>query len=236
MAVAPATPPTVVASTHQRFNMECRKTARGAARACAPLQQQPDPAEKEIIANSELWTIHGKRYNMRDYVHMHPGGQHAILLGQGIDCTVLFETNHPFTERHRKMLAPYLHDELPEPTCVDESFNWKVTPFYDEVKLACIAHFSPRGDETSSEVQRNSKATWAAWLEHGIGLLLLALAFYAWCCDAFLSMLYFPALYFWVGSDLMHNGSHFAMSRKAWINTACSYLGVFHVQHHCWAL
>jgi len=191
---------------------------------------------KEPVSNSNLWTIHGARYDLREYIQKHPGGAHAILLGQGIDCTTLFESYHPFTERPRKVLRAYKYDDSPEWTLVDNMFDWKHTPFYDEIKSAARAYFSPRGDETDEEVQRNSKASCASWLRHGVGTCLLALAFWQWLGGAPFSILYFPALYWVVASDLMHNGSHFAMCRIPWINTLCNYIGSFHVQVDCWDL
>ena len=47
------------------------------------------------------WTIHGRDYDLDDFVEQHPGGQEAILLGKGRDCTALFDSYHPFTNLHR---------------------------------------------------------------------------------------------------------------------------------------
>jgi hypothetical protein len=46
---------------------------------------------------SELWTIHGAKYDLCDFMDRHPGGKEAIELGKGRDCTALFESYHPFT-------------------------------------------------------------------------------------------------------------------------------------------
>jgi fatty acid desaturase len=191
---------------------------------------------KEDVASDDLWTIHGMRYDMRKFIHRHPGGAHAISLGRGIDCTTLFESYHPFTDRHRKVLATYLYDVCPDSDIVDNCFDWKDTPFYDELKRAARAYFSPRGDETDHEVQCNSKASVASWLKHGVGMFVLALAFYAWLRGSTGSLLLFPLCYWVVASDLMHNGSHFAMSTRPWINAVSAYIGSFHVQVHCWDL
>ena len=53
-----------------------------------------------------LWTIHGEDYDLNDFIHRHPGGKEAILLGRGRDCTALFESYHPFTTRHRYGQCP----------------------------------------------------------------------------------------------------------------------------------
>jgi fatty acid desaturase len=200
-------------------------------------EQAIEPATtKQQVANDDLWTIHGVRYDMRKFIDRHPGGAHAINLGRGIDCTTLFETYHPFTDRHRKVLAAYRYDACPDPELLDNCFDWQDTPFYDELKRAARAYFSPRGDETDHEVQQNSKASSASWLRHSVGMSLLLVAFYGWLKGSWGSLLLFPVLYWVVASDFMHNGSHFAMSTIPWVNAVSGYIGSFHVQVHCWDL
>jgi fatty acid desaturase len=213
----------------------CKTVEVASAQVCQRPEKQRN-TNTPSVPNSKLWTIHGKRYDLRPYVKKHPGGEHAILLGQGIDCTTLFETYHPFTERPHKVLKVYKYDDCPEPDVVDNVFDWTNTPFYSEIKAAARAYFSPRGDETDEEVQRNSKASWASWFRHGLGFSLLVWSFCQWLKDAPGSMWYFPSLYFVVGIDLMHNGSHYCMSRIPWINMLSAYVGSFHVQLHCWDL
>jgi hypothetical protein len=53
------------------------------------------------------WRIHNIEYDLSTFVHKHPGGAEAILLGQSRDCTALFESYHPFTTQHRKVLEKY---------------------------------------------------------------------------------------------------------------------------------
>jgi cytochrome b involved in lipid metabolism len=69
-------------------------------------QQQKEQQEQErsigkSATHSNLWLIHGQEYNLADFVHRHPGGKEAILLGQGRDCTALFESYHSFTRQNR---------------------------------------------------------------------------------------------------------------------------------------
>jgi hypothetical protein len=177
---------------------------------------------KAHVPDEDLWTIHGVRYDMRKFVSRHPGGVRAIELGRGIDCTILFETYHPFTKRHRQVLGAYRYDDAPANS--DDQWDWKNSPFYEELKAAARAYFSPRGDETDHEVQRNSKASTESWLRHIVGTCLLIAAFYAWLQGTPGSMLFFPIVYWIVASDLMHNGSHFCMSMKPWINTVSNYM------------
>ena len=56
---------------------------------------------------SSLWYVHGKAYDLEEFYGRHPGGRQALSLGQGRDCTALFESYHPFTEKHRTVLDKY---------------------------------------------------------------------------------------------------------------------------------
>ena len=205
------------------------------------------------MPKEDIWTIHGEQYDLREFVKRHPGGSRAINLGRSIDCTELFETYHPFTEKHRKVLQKYKISNnnnekrllLKESKTNDKSnmllsddglFDWNHTPFYDDAKLAARKYFSPRGDETDEEIQNNSKATPLAWVQHFVGLALVIPAFYYWCMGSPYAIIYFPLIYWVVCSDLMHNGSHFAQSRIPWINTVSCYMGSFHIQYHLWAI
>lgn len=71
---------------------------------------------------SNLWLIRGVSYDMTEYVHTHPGGAEAILLGQGRDCTALFESYHPFTSKHKRILEKYRMAVKPQAQAVDDVF------------------------------------------------------------------------------------------------------------------
>lgn len=162
------------------------------------------------------------------------------MLGRGADgndCTQLFESYHPFTQRHRQVLSKYLCKVAPVKTQTRPAlFDEEKTPFRDDALHAVRAYFSPKGDETDREVQANSKATWKAWLQHLIGVCMVTYSFLLWCQGDLVAILHFPLLYWIVCSDLMHNGSHFAMSTIPWVNTLSTYVGCLHVQYHLWAV
>jgi hypothetical protein len=58
---------------------------------------------------ADLWYIHGQAYDLRPFINRHPGGNEALLLGQGRDdCTALVLSYHPFSlERVQATLAKY---------------------------------------------------------------------------------------------------------------------------------
>lgn len=66
-----------------------------------------DNQTTNVTTMPSTWIIHGQQYNLTTFVDRHPGGREAILLGQGRDCTALFESYHPFTNKHVKTLEKY---------------------------------------------------------------------------------------------------------------------------------
>jgi cytochrome b involved in lipid metabolism len=71
----------------------------------AHLETKTDPTPNE----RDLWRIYGNTYDMSDYVHKHPGGVEAIMLGcNRDDSTSLFQAYHAFNiGRAKKVLEKY---------------------------------------------------------------------------------------------------------------------------------
>lgn len=220
-----------------------------------------------LLTKEDLWSVHGKYYDLNTFVARHPGGVDAILLGKGLDdCTSLFESYHPFTTKPEKVLrqflytralapslekhadTPYMqnrkdlaraeHTVMQQPVVdtIDPFFDWAKTPFYDDCKRVALTHFSPRGNESVEQVHLNIKATTRAWVQHTIGFGVLCWAFVQFLSGSIPALTYFPLVYWIVASDLMHNGSHFAMSPNPIINKISAYIGSLHVQYHLWAV
>lgn len=55
------------------------------------------------------WLIHGKKYDLRSFYDVHPGGKWVLRAAKGSDCTGLFESYHVFLDRNvlLRMLAKY---------------------------------------------------------------------------------------------------------------------------------
>jgi len=51
------------------------------------------------------WQIDGKRYDLREFSRVHPGGRYAITLSSGYDVTDLFHSYH--TADKLKRIAQY---------------------------------------------------------------------------------------------------------------------------------
>ncbi|CAJ1392200.1 unnamed protein product [Effrenium voratum] len=113
-----------------------RKTAKTVSKGASPElssdstewasdSSEQSPQEKPTapaVCDPNLWYIHGNSYDLHEFVNKHPGGRMAILTGRGRDCTALFESYHPWNDKHRKVLKAY--GAAPPPP----------DPFYEEIK------------------------------------------------------------------------------------------------------
>ena len=118
-----------------------------------------------------LWHIHGKRHDLRSFVHKHPAGPAMLLMGQGRDCTELFESYHALTDKPSAMLKSFevRHNEKP----FEESpFHWETTPFFDTLKKRVRSHFATTG--------RSHKASRWMWGRIIASLTTLSIIVYYW--------------------------------------------------------
>jgi hypothetical protein len=84
-------------------------TATAAAAAAAATVSTTSPTLRTI---EDLWTIRGQHYDLAKFIKRHPGGYEAIMMGKGLDdCTTLFESYHPFTNKPQAVLKKYLYTE-----------------------------------------------------------------------------------------------------------------------------
>jgi len=187
----------------------------------ASAHHSPQAVQQDI--DPLLWRIHGNDYNLAAFVPKHPGGQLAILSGRGRDCTALFESYHPWNDKHRKVLKAY-GAEPPPPD-----------PFYEDLKAGVRKAF-PGG-----------RGTTKMWLRTKIGLST-AWCIMTWCffwvrtpTSCALAGV-FVALF---GTRLSHEGGHFQVSTREWANRLAQFLGYFltgpsmgwfyrhTISHHC---
>lgn len=168
-----------------------------------PQAQGPQVVVDNVDPN--MWHIHGHNYDLSRFVNKHPGGRLAILTGKGRDCTALFESYHPWNDRHRKVLKAY-GAEPPPPD-----------PFYEEIKEGIRKKFP--GGCGSTKMRLRTK----------IGLST------AWCVMMWLFFIvrtplagaFAGFLMATVGTRLAHEGAHFQVSKVEWVNRLSQFLGYF---------
>eukprot|EP00419_Tripos_fusus_P086187 CAMPEP_0172865036 /NCGR_PEP_ID=MMETSP1075-20121228/81173_1 /TAXON_ID=2916 /ORGANISM="Ceratium fusus, Strain PA161109" /LENGTH=551 /DNA_ID=CAMNT_0013714021 /DNA_START=35 /DNA_END=1688 /DNA_ORIENTATION=+ len=198
------------------------------------LPKQLGPSRKKFDKmESSVWTIHGKQYDMTGYVKHHPGGEWAINLGRNRDCTGLFESYHVFADRAKldKILARYeirqIHDRPPVdvPSKIDDLvFN---DAFHQEVKEMCRKHFQGKSHKMKP----------SACCVNLMMVFLQIYSIYYFLCGRIWAMIVWPLTGALLSFTLAHDASHFAVSRRPWLNSLASYAGMpTTFPATCWSL
>lgn len=155
-----------------------------------------------------FWVIHGRSYDLTDFVDKHPGGAYILLLGKGRDCTELFESVHAMSGINgpKSMIKKY---EVPDQPLKQELFSWEDDGFYSTLRKRVSDRFKGR----------NYKATWFVLAKIA---LLMSLYLFSW-----INAFYYGSFIFAIASGiftemigfcLMHDSSHNAVSKKPIVN------------------
>jgi cytochrome b involved in lipid metabolism len=116
-------------------------------------------SSEQFQRESLLWWIHGKGYDLDDFVRRHPGGTEAILLGKGRDCTALFESYHAFTQPHAKAVLEKYATQSRKPQQSSNNENDE-DQFYTVLKDRVMATLKEKGVDPI----RDRGATWSRTL------------------------------------------------------------------------
>lgn len=146
----------------------------------------PRPAAEALTAvPPDLWRIHGRLYDLAAFAGVHPGGRAALSLGRGDDCTLLFESYHLTSSRHRRALDAYLVPDGGRPAPPPP----KLSPFHADAVAMLRAHFAGKGPAAHKAKTGHSALmlvfiaayglAWLGWAR-GSAPAAVALPFLAW--------------------------------------------------------
>jgi len=164
---------------------------------------------EEIIEHdrrSDCWVvIHGKVYELTEFVPKHPGGE-IIYDGAGGDCTPMWESYHPLklakARPPEKYCIGYVRD-------YNDFYSWD-GKFFDTLKERvekAIPH----------KLRRYDPRMYVKTL--GILVLWFSAAYYYFAYNNYLSAILFGMISGQVGVNIMHDGNHMAYSNNKWMNT-----------------
>jgi delta11-fatty-acid desaturase len=184
--------------------------------------------------------IHNKYYDITNFNH--PGGSVAIMMANRRDATALFESHHPFSDRAMMddVLKKYEMKEecekcenylLPGENENGAVFDWEETlksDFTLEVRDKVKKHFKYQAEERGISLLEATKATPQRWCEWGAMVSATMWSFYTMLYSqsifwSWLNMFLFPFMY-WMSAGMLHDGSHFAVSRDWRINLGMQYI------------
>ena len=189
------------------------------------------PEPTEVGPDGQLlWRVYDELYDLEPFVRSHPGGEIAIRLGQGIECTSLFESYHPARSSARDVLEKHrfrvndVPDEVQGPYPVDQSIAADgkrpaapaMSSFKNDLDEMVARHFAGKG----RNAHKASKAH-----------VLLCLCCFAselvcwvgWARGSWAAAVALPLLFWLTAVNVSHDASHMAFSAKGWLNELCAY-------------
>ena len=198
-----------------------------------PKKQEEQPvvsASKAQKTSKDLWFLHGKYYDLEEFIPFHPGGSTVLKMSMGLeDATPLFESYHAFAnlEYIRKAMKQYeVVDYVPSDaetrSKTQTKYLFEENGFYKTVVRRVRAHFgSTKENESITKLIKTN-----AWWNFKVGgltvLFVVAYALAFLVPDVPMNYLFAAAagsLIFMIGFTAMHDASHYALGEKdSWKN------------------
>lgn len=179
------------------------------------------PEPTEVGPDGELlWRVNNVLYDLEPFVQSHPGGEVAIRLGQGIECTSLFESYHPQRGNARRVLERYRfrskHEELIMAPATEPPKAPSTSRFKQDLDDMVATHFAGRG--------RNAHKATTAHVVLCAGFFLAQLVCWAgWFRGEWTYAALLPVFFWLTAVNVSHDASHMCFSSKGWINEICTF-------------
>jgi sphingolipid 8-(E/Z)-desaturase len=167
-----------------------------------------------------LWYIHGKAYDLKDWIHEHPGGDYILKISRGTDCTELFEMYHSASLKDRFISTSLQKFQVQTKTSLTTTtYEWNKTPLYDDMKRVVHAYRRQHGVKgTDSSLALVWSMCWGL-IHYYTGLQWMLGQ--GGISNAFMLGL---SIWFWCANHL-HNGTHYAVFYDTQLNEWCGWLG-----------
>ena len=142
------------------------------------------------------WNLYGKEIDFSSFMHDHPGGDLALILGAERDCTKLFEQYHPNAWKSRAMLK----------------------------SLTGIGIIPSRGHAFHEDLLKaaqklpSTKATWTHTFQCIFLFFLTLSAWISWFRGEWESLVFLPAIHWLLAVNVSHDAAHFAFSSFPFVN------------------
>ena len=182
---------------------------------------------------TQITKIDGKYYDLTNFNH--PGGSTALWHSFGRDATVLFRSNHPFTDETKlnTILEKY---EIPELLMTSFDSNYRLlekeedvtqftfdTPFAKDIKKGVSDYFRGQSRNKEQTILESIKATPSRWLQIGLLNVIRTFSFFQFISGSFVGLFAYPLMTWIAGANTFHDACHFSLSSNQRINTIASY-------------
>jgi len=199
-----------------------------------------NPFKEDKKSHPAVWVINGKRYDLTGFMKHHPGGDFALKLCQGSDCTGLFETYHVFVDK-AKQAAIMRKYELPESDDRGKDIVQRPVedtgmfgcPFHEDLKKMCREHFA--GKPKNSHKCKTSYMVFHACVQ----VMLFAALYRVFRYHEWAPCIVVALCAWHLTGNVAHEASHFTYAANRMVNRIGSMAGFpfsfnsagWHLQH-----
>ena len=183
--------------------------------------------------DGDWWCIYGHEYDFTPFLTRHPGGQMMLKLGQGCDCTCMFETYHVM--KNHKQLLSMIEQYRMHKTIEGQAVPKPLVPqndFLEDCKAMMKDHFVT-GEGAKEKYPAQHKPSWTRffWL-YAPAFITAALFWQTWSAGKWWCFTIMIAQWL-IGVNTSHDGGHHAMSTRPYVNMAYLLLSL-PVGYHPW--
>lgn len=174
----------------------------------------------------DLWRIHGRAYDLSEWLPQHPGGARLLQLTRGVDCTELFESYHAAS-----LKETYIRTTLNRYRVGgEEPSTPSPTPVYDDMKREVRAYRRAHG------IKATDARAFVAW--YAVLFVLYVVSSCVWVQGnaPYAWMAVFTVTLMLWGASVLHDGWHYSITTSVWWNEclATYAIGFFPVLPATW--
>lgn len=170
-----------------------------------------------------MWNIHGKTYDLTEFIDNHPGGKLILQQCKGTkDSTAAFESYHALSDM-KKIKSIMKRYEVSAQASQSATFNFKDNAFYMTLSGKVRDHFR------NSNTTHHADHAWVmkTLLQFVMFLVFFIPSFYCmWLCTVHRVIFAFISgnLFIQLGFCVMHDASHHAISPSSRTNESLSFI------------
>jgi len=165
-----------------------------------------------------MWNIYGKRYDLSSFIKYHPGGSEILIKTKGvIDCTALFESYHAFSDigSIRKSLDKY---EIIDTNDTKEiEYNTDFTTYHKLIEKVKQVYQNRESIKASTSWYLLNTTSIIFYIFF-VSKIITFNNIYMKCIFSVIASFIESSLLF----NLLHDGSHYAISTNAKLNNIVS--------------
>eukprot|EP00527_Entomoneis_sp_CCMP2396_P005194 CAMPEP_0198152034 /NCGR_PEP_ID=MMETSP1443-20131203/58232_1 /TAXON_ID=186043 /ORGANISM="Entomoneis sp., Strain CCMP2396" /LENGTH=711 /DNA_ID=CAMNT_0043817915 /DNA_START=125 /DNA_END=2257 /DNA_ORIENTATION=- len=171
------------------------------------------------VQKTILWEINGTYYDLADFVHRHPGGKEALLLGRGRNCTALVASYHPFSEQQFQQVLEKYRTNSSSNSSLKQLKQQAQPPQQSQdyfYHLLCQRVEKVLKEKGIDPIQDRG-ATFGRSTYYVVIAIALCISGYFHAKGSILGSFLF-GVFGWLIGALGHDAGHFSASRLAWVN------------------